>query len=136
MRTARTSLMRTTVNSLSLRTTTTGRKYEFISCLLKLLISLNTRKVPPFTIDAGTKVLVPVKVKVSTSLMNILAISEFDHTINLKLGITLKWYENRVLYHNLKMKEALNTLTDAEVGTFTQSFVIFLFRLTCSGSPT
>ena len=71
------------------------------------------KKVPPFTIDAGTKVLVPVNV--STSLMNVLAISEFSHTIDLKLGITLKWYENRVLYHNLKDSEALNTLTDSEV---------------------
>ena len=97
MWTAGISLMRTPANSLSLRTTTTGRKYL---CHLKLLISLNTRKVPPFTIDAGTKVLVPVKVNVSTSLMNVLAISEFSHTIDLKLGITLEWYENRVLYHN------------------------------------
>ena len=75
-------------------------------------------KVPPFTINKTDKSVVAVKVNVSTSLMNILAISEFDHTINLKLGITLKWYENRVLYHNLKMKEALNTLTDAEVCTW------------------
>ena len=84
-----------------------------ILCLQKLLISLNTRKVPPFTIDAGTKVLVPVNV--STSLMNVLAISEFDHTIDLKLGITLEWYDNRVLYHNLKTEEALNVLSDSEV---------------------
>ena len=77
------------------------------------MISLNTRKVPPFTIDAGTKVLVPVNV--STSLMNVLAISEFSHTIDLKLGITLEWYENRVLYHNLKSKKALNVLSDSEV---------------------
>ena len=70
---------------------------------------------PPFTIDAGTKVLVPVKVNVSTSLMNVLAISEFDHTIDLKLGITLEWYENRVLFHNLKTEEDLNILSDLEV---------------------
>ena len=94
-------------------------------CLLKLLISLNTRKVPPFTIDAGTKVLVPVKVNVSTSLMNVLAISEFSHTIDLKLGITLEWYENRVLYHNLKTKEALNTLSDMEAASIWIPYIIF-----------
>ena len=76
---------------------------------------LNTRKVPPFTIDASSKVLVPVKVNVSTSLMNVLAISEFSHTIDLKLGITLEWYENRVLYHNLETEEALNVLSETEV---------------------
>ena len=47
--------------------------------------------------------------------MNVLAISEFSHTIDLKLGITLEWYENRVLYHNLKSEEALNVLSDSEV---------------------
>ena len=84
-------------------------------------------KVPPFTINKTDKSVVAVKVNVSTSLMNILAISEFDHTINLKLGITLKWYENRVLYHNLKMKEALNTLTDAEVCTWAHSYSPLLY---------
>ena len=57
----------------------------------------------------------PVKVNVSTSLMNVLAISERDHTIDLKLGITLNWYEYRVLYNNLKTEEALNILSAKEV---------------------
>ena len=71
------------------------------------------KKVSPFTITKNISL--PVMVNVSTSLMNILAISERDHTIDLKLGITLKWYENRVLYHNLKTEEALNILSDEEV---------------------
>ena len=71
------------------------------------------KKVPPFTIDSGTKVLVPVNV--STSLMNVLAISEFSHTIDLKLGITLEWYDYRVRYHNLKWEDALNVLSETEV---------------------
>ena len=50
--------------------------------------------------------------------MNVLEISEFWHTIKLKIGITLKWYENRILYHNLKMEEALNVLTDEEVQNY------------------
>ena len=72
------------------------------------------KKVPPFSLNAD-ETITPVKVAVSTSLMNVLAISEFSHTIDLKLGITLKWYENRVFYHNLKTEEALNILSDAEV---------------------
>ena len=47
--------------------------------------------------------------------MNVLAISEFSHTIDLKLGITLEWYENRVLFHNLKTNVNLNILSDVEV---------------------
>ena len=72
------------------------------------------KKVAPFTIN-DDKTKNPVKVNVSTNLMNVLAISEFSHTIDLKIRITLKWYENRVLYHNLKFQEALNALTDTEV---------------------
>ena len=85
------------------------------NCKLVVLDKSYNSKVPPFSIDADTKVLVPVRVNVSTSLMNVLAISEFSHTIDLKLGITLEWYENRVLYHNLKSEEALNVLSDQEV---------------------
>ena len=84
------------------------------NCKLIVFEDNYNNKVPPFTINKDMSV-EAVKVNVSTSLMNILAISEFDHTIHFKLGITLKWYENRVLYHNLKVREALNTLTDSEV---------------------
>ena len=76
------------------------------------------KKVPPFSLNAD-ETITPVKVAVSTSLMNVLAISEFSHTIDLKLGITLKWYDNRVHYHNLKLKEALNVLSDTEVKCYT-----------------
>ena len=90
-------------------------KSDESKCQLLVFDSSYNSKVPPFTVNPGDKSLVPVKVKVSTSLMNVLAISEFSHTIDLKLGITLKWYESRVVFHNLKTKEALNTLTDEEV---------------------
>ena len=83
----------------------------------KLIVSENNynNKVPPFSVNSKDGSLVPVKVKVSTSLMKVLAISEFSHTIDLKLGITLKWYDNRVFYHNLKMQDSLNVLSDVEV---------------------
>ena len=87
------------------------------NCKLIVFEDNYNSKVPPFTINKTDKSVVPVKVKVSTSLMNVLAISEFSHTIGLKLGITLKWYESRVVFHNLKTKEALNTLTDEEALT-------------------
>ena len=97
------------------------------------------KKVAPFTIN-DDKTKNPVKVNVSTNLMNVLAISERDHTIDLKLGITLNWYEYRVLYNNLKTEEALNILSDEEVkliknemeNTLSCCFV----RLVNSGSPT
>ena len=63
------------------------------------------KRVPPFTIEKEDHSLIPAKIWASTQLENVLAISEFSHTIDLKIGITLKWYENRVVYHNLKEKE-------------------------------
>ena len=89
-------------------------KSDESNCQLLVFDSSYNNKVAPFTINEDKSV-DPVKVNVSTSLMNVLAISEFSHTIDLKLGITLKWYDNRVLYHNLKTEEALNILSDVEV---------------------
>jgi len=85
------------------------------NCKLIVFEDNYNEKVPPFTITEEDNSIIPAKIRVSTQLKNVLAISEFSHTIDLKIGITLKWYENRVLYHNLKTEEALNVLTDNEV---------------------
>ena len=74
-------------------------------------------KVPPFTYNDTSDSVIPVRVEVSTSLRNVLQISESAHTIDLKFSITLKWFENRVRYNNLKTEEALNVLSDEEVST-------------------
>ena len=85
------------------------------NCSLIVFEDSYNKKVPPFTIGKEDSSLTPVEVRVSTSLRNVLEISEFSHTISLKFEITLEWYDNRVLYHNLKSKEALNVLSDSEV---------------------
>ena len=99
-----------------------------------------SKKVPPFSIDTNDNSIIPVKVNVSTMLKNVLEISEFSHTIDLKLGITLEWYENRVLYHNLKSKDALNMFSDNEVWfqvLFTYHITMSqMFRLRVFGYPT
>ena len=84
-------------------------------CSLLVFKENYNKKVAPFTINTTDKSVIPVSVSVSTSLMNVLEISEFTHTISLKLGITLEWYENRVQYHNLKTEESLNVLSNNEV---------------------
>ena len=87
------------------------------------------KKVPPFTINKEDNTLVPAKIRISTQLKNVLAISEFSHTINLKIGITLKWYENRVVYHNLKNQEALNVLADSEVSILSTILVYLSLKI-------
>ena len=44
------------------------------------------KRVPPFTIEKEDHSLIPAKIWASTQLENVLAISEFSHTIDLKLG--------------------------------------------------
>lgn len=85
------------------------------NCKLIAFKDSYNKKVPPITVDKENNKHIAAKIRVSTKLENVLAISEFSHTIDLKIRITLKWYENRVLYHNLKFQEALNALTDTEV---------------------
>ena len=87
-------------------------------CALIVFEKSYNKLVSPFTVDYdedGEEKIDPVKVFVSTSLRNILEISEFSHTIELKFGIMLEWYENRVQYHNLKRNQDLNVLSDSEV---------------------
>ena len=85
------------------------------NCKLLVLEESYNKKVPPFNYNDTTDSVIPVSVKLSTILRNVLEISESTHTIHLKLGITLEWYENRAVYHNLKTVEALNVLSDSEV---------------------
>ena len=94
-------------------------------CSLLVFEESYNKKVPPFTLDQDDNELIPVQVKVSTSLRNVLEIAEFSHTIDLKFGITLEWFENRVEYHNLKTKVALNVLSDREVGMLWIPYIIF-----------
>ena len=58
--------------------------------------------------------------------MNIIEIREVDHTITLKFGIILEWYEHRVVYHNLKNQVSLNSFSDAETDQIWVPYVIYL----------
>ena len=83
-------------------------------CSLVVLEDSYNKEIPPILIDEQNE-LVPVQVKVSTSIKSVLDISESSHTIDLKLGIKLEWFENRAKYHNLKRDSSLNVLSNAEV---------------------
>ena len=112
------------------------------NCKLIVFEENYNKNVPPFSISTDDQSLVPARVTVSTQLENVLAISEFSHTIDLKLSITLEWYENRVVYYNLKSKEALNILTKSEVTNSISNIirvymiVLQLLRLRVCGSHT
>ena len=94
-------------------------------CALLIIKGGYNSKVAPFLFDEVTETRTPVKVNVSTSLMNIIEISEVNHIIELKFGMTLEWYENRVNYHNLKKDDVLNTLSDKELETIWIPYIVF-----------
>ena len=100
-------------------------KSDEMLCSLLVFGEGYNKKVPPFNIDKKENTLIPVKVNVSTVLKNVIEISEVNHIIELKFGITLVWYENRVEYHNLKVKEALNILSDTELEALWIPYLIF-----------
>ena len=85
------------------------------NCSLLVFEESYNKLVPPISFNTKDKSYIPVSVRVSTSLRNVLEISESTHTIDLKLGISLEWYDNRVLYYNLKSEDALNVLSNSEV---------------------
>ena len=85
------------------------------NCSLLVFEESYNKLVPPISFNPKDKSVIPVSVKVSTSLRNVLEISESTHTIDLKLGISLEWYDNRVLFYNLKSEDALNVLSNSEV---------------------
>ena len=85
------------------------------NCSLLVFEESYNKLVAPISFNSTDNSIIPVSIKVSTSLRNVLEISESTHTIDLKLGISLEWYDNRVLFYNLKIKDALNVLSNSEV---------------------
>ena len=61
----------------------------------------------------------------STSIRNIIDISEVQNIIELKFDIFMEWYEYRVDYQNLKTEQALNTLSDEELRSLWIPYIIF-----------
>ena len=94
-------------------------------CTLIVFKSGYNKKVSPFTFNHKSKAIKPIHVNVSTSLMNVMEISEVNHIIQLKFGLTLEWYENRANYYNLNENEALNALSDTELENLWIPYIIF-----------
>ena len=94
-------------------------------CSLLVLNEGYNRKVAPFIFNKTRGKVDAVKIDVSTSILNIIDISEVNNIIELKFDILMEWYEYRVDYHNLKTVKALNTLTDEELRSLWIPYIIF-----------
>ena len=62
---------------------------------------------------------------ISIVLLKIVSMEEVEHKIDFQFGIILEWRETRVKYQNLKEKESLNALTDAEIESLWLPYVIY-----------
>ena len=69
--------------------------------------------------------MVPARVNISTVFKTVIEINEQDHTIELKFAISLKWYESRASYYNLKPNPALNVLNGDEIRKIWIPYVVF-----------
>ena len=99
-------------------------KSDEIDCKLLVLENNYNKKVPPIVPTGGDE-FNKTHVGISISLLKIVSMEEVQHKIDLQFEITLKWKENRAVYHNLKVKQSLNALTDADIATLWLPYVIY-----------
>lgn len=101
-------------------------KSDEIGCTILTLGYGYSKKIPPITSTTqNDDFLRPVAVKISLSLLKVVAIEEERHSIELQFQITLEWKENRATYHNLKTNMYLNALSTEERDTLWLPLVIY-----------
>ena len=98
-------------------------------CSLLVLGKSYSKKVPPFLVhnmrENDEPVIIPAKVNVSITLMNIIKINEVDNLIAFKFGISLEWYEYRAVYNNLKPATILNSLSEDDINSLWVPHLIY-----------
>ena len=96
------------------------------NCKVLVLQHGYNKKVPPNIVKTKkNKKYKLLPVKVSLTLQKVIAIEEVDYSISFKFKITLKWYENRVIYQNLKNDSTDNKLTHDEINMLWLPLVIY-----------
>ena len=83
------------------------------------------KKIAPFVFDKENNRNIPVNVNVSMSVIDIIKISEVDHTFTLKFRLKLEWYDYRIKYYNLKRSRSANALALEEVQSLWIPFLVF-----------
>ena len=101
-------------------------KSDEIGCKILMLGYGYNKKVPPITSTTQFgDFRRPVAVKISLTLLRVVAIKEEDHSIELQFQITLEWKENRATYHNLKRKSYLNALSSDDINRLWLPLVVY-----------
>ena len=94
-------------------------------CITVVVKDNYNKKIAPFTFDKQLNSIIPVNVNVSIDVIDVLGIIEVNQEFELKLSLSMEWYDSRILYHNLKKSRAANVPTTEEVLKLWLPFVIF-----------
>ena len=101
-------------------------KSDEINCkILSLDHGYNKRVSPILSKGFGSDAVTSVSVRISMTLLKVVAIEEADHTNRLQFQITLEWKENRVTYHNLKKQIYMNALSETDINMLWLPLVVF-----------
>ena len=101
-------------------------KSDEIGCKILTLGYGYSKKIPPITSTTQyDDFMRPVAVKISLTLLKVVAIEEERHSIELQFQITLEWKENRATYHNLKRKSYLNALSADDINQLWLPLVVY-----------
>jgi hypothetical protein len=95
-------------------------------CRILFLEEGYNKRVPPISAtEDSRRELTPVNVEVSLTLDKVVSMAEEEHSIELEFEIRLEWKENRATYHNLKLKQALNALSQEDIQRLWLPLVIY-----------
>ena len=97
-------------------------------CQMLVLEDSYQTSVPPLLsslAENGKRVVPPVKVNVSLELIEVLGVNEKENQIEAKIKTTLKWFDHRINFYNLKKEIFLNTLRITDVKRVWSPKIIF-----------
>ena len=94
------------------------------NCKLIIMESYN-KNIAPFTVNQSNDEIKPVDVNINANVINILKINEVEQSFQLKIALSLNWFDYRLIYHNLKDSRMANSPTREEVEQLWIPSVIF-----------
>ena len=83
------------------------------------------KKVSPFEYDYVNDIVIPVDVKISVAVMDILSIQEIELVYVAKFRLLMEWYDYRLQYYNLKPERSNNLLSKTEIDNLWVPFAVF-----------
>ena len=95
-------------------------------CKIVVLEEGYNRRVPPIsTVSTTNSAVLPVEVNVSMALLKVVRMDERKHSIEFQFKIVLEWMESRAVFHNLKEKTSLNSLTEEDIKQLWLPIIIY-----------